>query len=236
MSLGQAGRCSWLCLLWWYSQCWSANTNVDIIILKWASTGGHRRLGSGTGAKSGLGKTFKDIMISSVTSIQTALSIYHFQSVIKLLWNSNPHFCTCLGASTWTNSVYILFAEVIISGVFLIFLYSSHASQNRMFSSLYSVLRNSWKAAWPATGEWPKGINWGLWNFYHLQSVVDTDGAIQIFSSLFVVGFQLVFRGSLFEIDLSGEYTALALSFLHFHVNVLKRRLTHPHTGSPRVY
>lgn len=41
-------------------------------------------------------------------------------------------------------------AEEIISGTVLIFLYSSQANQKRMFSSLYSDLRNSRKAICPA--------------------------------------------------------------------------------------
>lgn len=61
-----------------------------------------------------------------------------------------PDFQTCLGASVWTYSEKILLAEEIISGTVLIFLYSSQASQNRMFSSLYSDLRNSRKAICPA--------------------------------------------------------------------------------------
>lgn len=63
-----------------------------------------------------------------------------------------PDFQTCLGASVWTYSEKILLAEEIISGTVLIFLYSSQASQNRMFSSLYSDLRNSRKAICPAEG------------------------------------------------------------------------------------
>lgn len=41
-------------------------------------------------------------------------------------------------------------AEEIISGTALIFLYSSQACQNNMFSSLYSDFRNSRKAICPA--------------------------------------------------------------------------------------
>lgn len=72
----------------------------------------------------------------------------HFE---RASWRSDKRSIqTCLGASVWTYSEKILLAEEIISGTVLIFLYSSQANQNRMFSSLYSDLRNSRKAICPA--------------------------------------------------------------------------------------
>lgn len=50
-------------------------------------------------------------------------------------------------------------AEEIISGTVLIFLCSSQASQNKMFSSLYSDFRNSRKAICPAGNVRDTGVS-----------------------------------------------------------------------------